>query len=123
MIVIDSSIWIDHLRSTIPHLVELLIEQRTVQHPGVIGEIALGSIAERERFLGMLGGLPQIRTISDDRLLDAISEHALHGTGIGYVDAHLLASTMATADARLWTSDKRLAAQAERLGCCYLPPH
>ena len=123
MIVIDSSIWIDHLRSTVPHLAELLIEQRAVQHSGVIAELALGSIAERERFLGMLVALPQIHTVSDDQLLDVISEHALYGTGIGYVDAHLLASTLATADARLWTSDKRLAAQAERLGCSYQPPH
>lgn len=122
MIVIDSCVWIDHLRHGSGHLVELLSEQRAVHHPCVIAELALGSLARRQHFIALLGALPVIEPVSDSDLLSAIDEHALHGTGIGYVDAQLIASTLATAGASLWSSDKRLTAQAERLGCAYQGP-
>lgn len=122
MIVIDTSVWIDHLRRANGHLSELVAEGRALQHPAVIGELALGSIPQRDRFIASLDRMPRVDVVSDSHLLGIIGECALHGSGIGYVDAHLIASTRATDGARLWTSDKRLAAQADRLGCAYLPP-
>ena len=122
MILIDSSIWIDHLRHGNPHLVQLLAEQRVVQHPCITAELALGSLAQRERFLAGLRAFPAIAPLSEDGLLAAIDRAELHGSGVGHVDAQLIASTLATPGARLWTSDKRLAAEAGRLGCAYQPP-
>jgi predicted nucleic acid-binding protein len=119
VIVIDSSVWIDHLRRTNPELVQLIVDGIARQHPAVIGELALGSVPQRERFIKSLEQLPRIEVVTDSDLLDIVSRHGLHGTGIGYVDAHLIASILVTEGARLWTSDKRLAAQAERLGCAY----
>ena len=119
MIVIDSSVWIDHLRRTNPHLTQLIVGGFALQHPAVIGELALGSVPQRARFIKSLEQMPRVDVVTESDLLGFIDQHGLHGTGIGYVDAHLIASTLATQGASLWTSDKRLAVHAERLGCAY----
>lgn len=120
MILADSSVWIDHLRKPTALLTSLLNERRLVMHPFVSGEIALGSIARRAQVLGVLTSLEQLEPISPEALLDFIEEAELSANGIGYVDAHLLASARREG-AKLWTRDKRLAAEAERLGLAYAP--
>lgn len=115
MILVDSSVWIDHLRSADAGLALALAEGRVVQHSFVTTELALGSLAGRDRFLAMLGLLSPAPVIATEPLLNFISRHRLFGTGLGMVDAHLLASAAEMPGGRLWTSDRRLAEQAERL--------
>ena len=85
-------------------------------HPAVIGEIAMGSLRQRGLFLGALANLPRVEVATDSEVLGFVERHQLFGTGIGWIDAHLLASVRLSADALLWTRDRRLRAAAERLG-------
>lgn len=119
MILVDSSVWIDHLRSNVEALNQALYEGRVIQHPFVTAELALGSLANRQQIIAHLSALQQIEPVGGDELLAFIDSTQLAGAGIGLVDAHLLAAAYA-GDHQLWTSDKRLRAQAERLGCAYL---
>lgn len=121
MILVDSSIWIDHLRSANAALAVALAEGGVVQHPFVTAELALGSLAQRDRFVGMLGLLPPAPVVDQTMLLGFVTEQRLFGTGLGMVDAHLLASATHGEGARLWTNDRRLAEQADRLGLSYRP--
>ena len=115
MILVDSSVWVDHLRDNDPALARLLTTGQVLAHPFVIGELALGSLRQRETVLGALMGLPQAIVADEGEVMTFIDRHALAGIGIGYVDAHLLASAKLSV-ATLWTRDKRLHAAAERLG-------
>jgi predicted nucleic acid-binding protein len=119
MIVVDSSIWIDHLRSAEPILAALLLREHALMHPHVLGEIALGSIATRARTVDRLVRLPAPSMAKEGHVLDLIDRCKLWATGIGYTDAHLLASALLTPGGRLWTRDKRLLAHAERLGIAF----
>ncbi len=116
MILADTSVWIDHLRKGDAELKALLAKNLILTHPFVIGELALGSIPRRADFLVLLGQLPKAKVAADDEVLRYIEQDALHGQGVGYIDAHLLAATRLTPGARLWTRDKRLAALAAKLG-------
>jgi predicted nucleic acid-binding protein len=116
MILVDSSVWIDHLRSGNAKLAGLLENGQVLVHPFVIGELALGNLKKRAQILTNLQDLPEAVVARDDEVLRFIGRHALHGRGIGYVDAHLLASARLTPDGSLWTRDKRLHAAAKRLG-------
>ena len=116
MILVDSSIWVDHLRSSDALLASMLDNGRVISHPFVVGELALGSLRRRELILTSLQALPQAVVASDAEVLRFINQQALYGLGIGYVDAHLLASVRLTAGGSLWTRDKRLQAVADRLG-------
>ncbi len=115
MILVDTSVWIDHLRGGDAELVALLQHGRVLAHPWVTGELALGHLVRRGEVLRLLRQLPQATTATDHEVLALIDNHQLVGQGIGYVDAHLLAATMVTTGARLWTRDKRLATAAEQL--------
>ncbi|HYD67860.1 type II toxin-antitoxin system VapC family toxin [Azospirillum sp.] len=115
MILVDTSVWIDHLRNADPALVRLLEGGRMLAHPFVTGELALGSLRQRDVVLGALQDLPQATVARDDEVLRFIDQNALFGLGIGYVDVHLLAAVRLTPGAFLWTRDKRLRAVAERL--------
>lgn len=119
MILVDTSVWIDHLRSGNPTLADLLHTGAALVHAFVIGEIALGQLRQRDLILGMLGNLPQARIATDQEVLYFIDRHQLAGLGIGYVDAHLLAATTLTAGTRLWTKDRRLQDAADRLGLAF----
>lgn len=116
MILVDSSVWIDHLRQSHAALVQLLDKRQVITHPFVIGELALGNLRQRDAILGALRGLPCAQVATDEEVHALIDHHTLFGLGIGYVDAHLLAGTLLTAGARLWTRDKRLLHVASRLG-------
>ncbi|HLY88048.1 MAG TPA: type II toxin-antitoxin system VapC family toxin [Acetobacteraceae bacterium] len=116
MILIDTSVWVDHLRRGDLALSDLLTRSQVLTHPFVIGELALGSLRQRDIVLGALRDLPQAVVAGDDEVQAFIDRHTLFGIGIGYVDAHLLAGTLLTSGARLWSRDKRLSDAAGRLG-------
>lgn len=116
MILVDTSVWIDHLRTGDPKLVELLQDGQVLTHPWVIGELALGRLSRRGEVLALLHNLPQATVATDVEVLTLIDNQQLFGLGVGYVDAHLLAATMLSTNARLWTRDKRLAAAAHQHG-------
>jgi predicted nucleic acid-binding protein len=120
-LLVDSPIWIDHIDKGDPQLVDQLRSRRVVMHPMIIGEIALGSITRRAEILEQLHALKQIKAVAHAEVMAMIEWLKLPSTGIGYVDAHLLAAVRQTPNARLWTRDKRLAAQAERLEVAYTP--
>lgn len=119
MILADTSIWIDHLRTGSPVLAGLLETGQCCIHPFVIGELACGNLGNRQEILELLQSLPRLSTATDEEALFFIEQHRLMGRGIGYVDTHLLAATTIHA-ARLWTRDKRLKDIAEILGLAYL---
>lgn len=121
MILVDPSIWVDHLRAGHFTLVGLLQRAVVLAHPWVIGELALGHLSHRGEVIGLLTSLPQATVATPDEVLAFVDGHQLYGLGIGYVDAQLLAATCLTPDAELWTKDKRLAAVASRLGCAFDP--
>lgn len=116
MILVDTSIWVDHLRTGDPKLVGLLQDGHVLAHPWVTGELALGHLSRRSEILGLLHNLPQATVATELEVLTLIDSRHLLGLGIGYVDTHLLAATMLTTDAHLWTRDKRLAAVAVQHG-------
>lgn len=118
-IIADSSIWIDHINDGDAALATELKRRRILVHPMVIGEIALGSIANRRRVLDEIKVLPQVEPASHAEVLAMIEWLDLFNCGIGYVDAHLLAATRQLSGGQLWTRDKRLHAQAKRLGVAY----
>lgn len=115
MILVDTSVWVDHLRKGVPELVELLERGEVLTHPFVIGELACGNLKDRGEVLDLLAALPAAVVAADDETLLFIEQRMLMGKGIGYIDAHLLASVTLTNDARLWTRDKRLAEIADAM--------
>jgi predicted nucleic acid-binding protein len=115
MILIDTSVWVDHLRKGDAKLKALLGAGQVLVHSFVIGELALGNLRQRDAILQSLRDLPQAASAGDGEVLDFIERNALFGLGIGYVDAQLLASARLSA-AALWTRDKRLHKAAVRLG-------
>jgi predicted nucleic acid-binding protein len=116
MILVDTSVWVDHLRVKDKVLVDLLERGEVLGHPFVTGEIALGHLRQRRLVLDALAELPQSTVASDDEVLSFIERKSLSGLGIGYVDAHLLAATALSPAATFWTRDKRLHAVARGLG-------
>jgi predicted nucleic acid-binding protein len=122
MIIVDANIWIDTLRGRAdPELDELILSDEAAMHPHVLGKIALGSFRDRETILTRLHRLPVPNVAREGHVIYMINEHRLWATGIGYSDAHLLASARISPDGYLWTRDKRLHTQAERLGVAYFP--
>jgi predicted nucleic acid-binding protein len=115
VILVDSSVWIEHLRHSNELLTDLLDRQQVLMHPFVVGELALGHLRPRDMLLGVLQVLDQVIVARDDEVMRLIDEERLFGIGLGYVDAHLLASVRLTPGTLLWTRDKRLSAAAERL--------
>jgi predicted nucleic acid-binding protein len=115
LLLVDSGVWIDHLRRADPDLQRALEAGRVLGHSLVTGEIAVGSLADRAGTIGLLQRLPQAVRADDGEVLDLVERRTLYSLGLGFVDAHLLASCLLTPDARLWTRDRRLREAAERL--------
>jgi predicted nucleic acid-binding protein len=121
VILVDTSVWIDHLRSGDPVLAGLLERSLVLAHAWVVGELALGRLRKPSEVIDLLGGLPQATVATSAEVLALIEHEELSGVGIGYVDAQLLAATRLTDGGQLWTGDGRLRAAAERLGCGFAP--
>ncbi len=116
MILVDTSVWVDHLHRGDAELAASLERNEVLMHPAVLGEIALGNLGHRSTVLPLLGQLPRAIVATDHEVLGLIEDSQLSGRGIGYVDAGLLAATRLTAGSRLWTRDKRLRSVAADTG-------
>jgi predicted nucleic acid-binding protein len=114
MILVDTSIWVDHLRQGNRDLQGLLQNDRVLTHPFVVGELACGSLQNRTEILRLLQELPQARVAEHTEVLGFIESRHLWGKGIGWIDAHLLAAALLSR-ARLWTGDKQLSTVAAAL--------
>jgi predicted nucleic acid-binding protein len=120
VILVDTSIWIDHLRSGSPALAALLQNEVVCTHDFVIGELACGNLRNRAEVLGLLQSLPRLSAATEDETLFFIEQQHVMGRGIGYIDAHLLAAAVIR-DIPIWTKDKRLLAIAEEKEWAYAP--
>ena len=114
MMLVDTSVWVDHLRNGNDDLRELLLKNEVACHSMVIGELACGNLKRRKELLSLLHALPSIERVTDDEILYFIEQHRLSGRGLGLVDIHILASC-AISDATLWTLDDRLQRAADDL--------
>jgi len=118
VVLVDTSIWVSHLAKGSSALRTLLERGEVLCHPLVIGELACGSLANRDEILALLRELPRARVAEHDEVLRFIEARRLSGRGLGFIDAHLLASSVLT-KAPLWTADKRLREAASELGVAY----
>ena len=115
MILVDTSVWVDHLRRTELELVRLLDNGEVMIHPFIIGELACGNLSNRNELLTLFRNLPQAVVASHEEVMTLIEQESLMGKGLGYVDMHLLASSLLS-DCKLWTKDKRLVAVVKEIG-------
>jgi predicted nucleic acid-binding protein len=115
LILVDTSIWIDHFRSSNSRLVNLLNSELVCLHPWVVGELACGNLADRANRLYLLKSLPPVEVASDAEVLFFIDKHGIAGKGVGYLDMHLLAAA-ALGSLKIWTRDRRLGEVAGLLG-------
>ncbi len=120
MILVDTSVWVDHFRTGVDALTRALDEDAVLVHPFVIGELALSGLTRRDEILGLLGTLPRATAASHEEALRAARERRLQGRGIGWVDAHLFASALLS-DATLWTRDRRLRSVCADAGIAFVP--
>jgi len=116
LILADTSVWIDHLRSGDKELRKLLNEGQIVIHPSIVAELALGALKERTKTLALLDLLPQVRVAQLSEVRRMIEARRLYSLGIGLTDAHLIAAVFINPSTLLWTRDKRLRKAAEGLG-------
>ena len=124
MILIDTSVWIDHLRTGDPAVAAALERGGVLMHPFILGEVACGNFSrKRGEILRLLAELPASPVATDEETLSFIEQHALMGRGIGYIDAHLLAAVALAGHARLWTRDKHLGAIAVEMKLAYTKKH
>lgn len=116
MILVDTSIWIDHLHASEAILVSLLTDDRVATHPFVVQELALGSIRNCSTVLKLLSNLRTLIPITHAELLSYLERHRLWGRGLSAVDVQLLGSVVTTPGCKIWTRDKRLQAAATAVG-------
>lgn len=122
MILVDTSVWINHLHGGDEGLSAALDAGRVLMHPAVLGELACGNLRNRGAVLELLSNLPLAPRATDAEVLGLLERRALMGRGIGYIDVHLLTSAALAGTARLWTRDKRLAAVAAELALAFDEP-
>ena len=121
MVLVDTSVWIDHLRKGDAALRSALEAGQVLMHPFVQGELACGNLNNRADLLALLRDLPRAPAATDAEVLGFVDRHQLMDRGIGYLDVHLLPSTALAGPARVWTRDKRLATVAGHLNLTYHP--
>ena len=119
MILVDTSVWIDHLRKADDTLISLLNSTQVVIHPFIIGELACGNLKNRAELLALLRKLPAVQSAQQEEVLYFIEHNQLMGRGIGFIDVHLLASLALSNHTLLWTRDKRLDLAADQLGMAF----
>ena len=115
MILVDTSVWIDHLRQGNDRLSDLLNRGGVATHPFVLGELSLGNISRRETFLELIRNLPLAKEATHDEVITFIEEHRMWGKGLGLFDMHILCSSLIDS-IPLWTLNKRLAKAAQDFG-------
>ena len=115
MILVDTSVWIDHFRRSSDALATLLHKSQVLCHPFIVGELACGNLKRRDEILSLLDALPTIALADHEEVLMFVETNRLAGSGIGWIDAHLLSSAMLT-DTLLWTLDRLLVKAARRIG-------
>lgn len=121
MVLTDTSVWLDHLRSNDEQLSELLENEQILMHPMVIGELAMGNLANRQRTLEDFAKLPAIPVTTHEEVMYLVETNRLMGTGISYLDANLLASVVVHGDTALWSRDRRLKQTAAMFDVEYKP--
>ena len=121
MILVDTSVWIDHLHKSEPDLVAMLGADEVGCHPYVIEELALGSLKRRTTVLELLGSQRSFPVLTHDEVMALVNGRQLWGRGLSAVDVHLLGSVALVGGARLWTRDKRLAAACRDVGVTLEP--
>jgi predicted nucleic acid-binding protein len=121
VILVDTSVWAQHIDREVVDLSDLLRTGEVLSHPFVVGELAMGNLRRRNAVLADFDLLPRAVCASDEETMLLVERFHLYGTGIGYVDAHLLASARISSATSLWTFDRRLHAEAERLGLAFEP--
>lgn len=114
MILVDTSVWIQHFRVGSERLKALLLDEQVLCHPFVVGELAYGTLKKRSEILSMLKALPEAQLLENEEVLSFLESRCMYGCGIGWVDAHLLASTLLTGST-LWTLDRPLRSAATAL--------
>ena len=119
MVLVDTSVWVEHLRRSDAVLQALLTREEVVTHPYVLGELALGQFAWTDTRMLFLRRLEEVPKAMDHEVLHFIEKHHLRGQGIGLVDCHLLVSCVLARDCLLWTHDQKLQNLALRLGHAY----
>ena len=119
MILVDTSVWVDHLRLGDARLSALLENGEVCVHPFVVGELACGTMRNRREVLELIANLPAASVASDGEVMAFLKANDVMGRGIGWVDVHLLASSALTTGVQLWTRDRRLAVVASRLRVLY----
>jgi len=116
VILVDTSVWIDHLRKSEAKLHDLLLNDEVVTHPLVRLELALGSIANREKVLADLALLPHVAVAETEELFELVEFRRLYRRGIGITDLHLVASALFDKSILIWTRDRRLGEVADECG-------
>ena len=120
MILVDTSIWVEHLRAGNDHLKSALEEGEVACHPFIIGELACGNMKNRKEVISLLQALPTTKKATNEEILHFIEINQLIGMGLGLVDVHLLASSLLS-KVRLWTSDRSLIIASNKLNVNYIP--
>ena len=115
MILVDTSVWINHLRDRNETLAAMLLDAHVLCHPFILGELACGTLKHRSEILSLLTNLRQAPLVGHDEVLTLVETRSLMGSGIGWIDAHLLASSL-LAGTRLWTLDRPLVRASRKLG-------
>jgi predicted nucleic acid-binding protein len=118
MVLVDTSVWIDHFNKRNDHLVDLLNAGKVNTHEYIIGEISCGNISNRDEIINLLRSLPCTLSVTQEEILDFIANQYLYGNGVGYIDIHLLASALIS-NVKLWTRDKKLNLVANELNVAY----
>jgi predicted nucleic acid-binding protein len=122
-ILVDASIWIDHLRHKDDHLIKLLQHNQVLVHSMTRGELACGCLHNRAHFLSLLSNLPKAAEATHDEVFFCLENHKLVGKGVGFIDLHLLASTLLSKNALLWTRDRHLQNLARLLNVSWNTSH
>ena len=118
MILVDTSVWVNHFRSSNHRLCDLLSDGEVITHPFILGELACGNLRNRDEILSLLQSLPMAPTITIDEFLYFVEQNQLMSKGIGFVDVHLLASAKLAA-IPLWTLERKLNSAAKTLAIAY----